>query len=158
MIITIEFPVNDAHILCIYNNFKYNIMYSCLYVAPLMNYKNKGRNIVDVKEVQKRLGLRLRELRLAKNLRQEDLEKWNFSYRYYGMIERGLINPSLDTLFKLSTIFDVSLHELFRFLEIEGVTTDEREAVAIIISKILKENKKAKIKKLKIFLEEILTP
>jgi transcriptional regulator with XRE-family HTH domain len=123
-----------------------------------MNYKNKGRNIVDVKEVQKRLGLRLRELRLAKNLRQEDLEKWNFSYRYYGMIERGLINPSLDTLFKLSTIFDVSLHELFRFLEIEGVTTDEREAVAIIISKILKENKKAKIKKLKIFLEEILTP
>lgn len=94
---------------------------------------------MDVKEVQKQLGLRLRELRLAKNLRQEDLEKWDFSYRYYGMIERGLINPSLDTLFRLSNIFDVSLYELFRFLEIDGVTNDEREAVAMKISKILKE-------------------
>ena len=76
---------------------------------------------MDVKEVQKQLGLRLRQLRLAKNLRQEDLEKWDFSYRYYGMIERGLINPSLDTLFRLCKIFDVSLYELFRFLDIEIV-------------------------------------
>lgn len=113
---------------------------------------------MDVKEVQKQLGLRLRQLRLAKNLRQEDLEKWDFSYRYYGMIERGLINPSLDTLFRLCKIFDVSLHELFRFLEIEGISTDDREAVAIKISKLLKENKKTKIKKLKVFLDEILTP
>ena len=113
---------------------------------------------MDVQEVQKQLGLRLRQLRLAKNLRQEDLEKWNFSYRYYGMIERGLINPSLDTLFRLCKIFDVSLHELFRFLEIEGISTDDREAVAIKVSKILKENKKTKIKKLKVFLDEILTP
>ncbi len=113
---------------------------------------------MDVKKVQKQLGLRLRELRLAKSLRQEDLEKWDFSYRYYGMIERGLINPSLDTLFRLCKIFDVSLYELFRFLEIDGATTDDREAVAIKISKILKENKKAKIKKLKVFLDEILTP
>ncbi|MBN1365752.1 MAG: helix-turn-helix transcriptional regulator [Syntrophaceae bacterium] len=113
---------------------------------------------MDVKAVQKQLGLRFRELRLAKKLRQEDLEKWDFSYRYYGMIERGLINPSLDTLLKLSKILDVSLYELFRFLEIDGITTDEREAVAMKISKILKENKKAKIKKLKVFLDEILTP
>ncbi len=114
--------------------------------------------MVDVKEVQKQLGLRLRQLRLAKNLRQEDLEKWDFSYRYYGMIERGVINPSLDTLFRLCKIFDVSLYELFRFLEIDGITTEERESVVIKISKILKENKKAKIKKLKVFLDEILIP
>lgn len=111
---------------------------------------------MDAKEVQKQLGLRLRQLRLAKNLRQEDLEKWDFSYRYYGMIERGLINPSLDTLSKLCKIFDVSLHELFRFLEIDGITTDDREAVAMKISIILKENKNTKIKKLKIFLDDIL--
>ena len=35
--------------------------------------------MVDVKEVQKQLGLRLRQLRLAKNLRQEDLEKWDLT-------------------------------------------------------------------------------
>jgi transcriptional regulator with XRE-family HTH domain len=123
-----------------------------------MNYKNKGRSIVDVKEIQRQIGLRLKELRLAKGLRQEDLEKWDFSYRYYGMIERGLVNPSLDTLLRLCTIFDVNLLELFRFMEIDGISTEEREAVAIKVSKILKENKKIKIQKLKIFLDEILTP
>jgi len=81
-----------------------------------MNYKNKGRSIVDVKEIQRQIGLRLKELRLAKGLRQEDLEKWDFSYRYYGMIERGLVNPSLDTLLRLCKIFDVNLLDLFRFL------------------------------------------
>jgi transcriptional regulator with XRE-family HTH domain len=121
-----------------------------------MNYKNPRRIVVDVKEIQRQLGLRLRELRLSKNLRQEDLGKWDFSYRYYGMIERGLINPSLDTLLRLCKIFDVDLSELFRFLEIDGIPTDEREAVVIKISNILKENKKVKIKKLKIFLDEIL--
>ena len=123
-----------------------------------MNYKNKGRSIVDVKEIQRQIGLRLKELRLAKGLRQEDLEKWDFSYRYYGMIERGLVNPSLDTLLRLCKIFDVNLLDLFRFLEIDGIPTEEREAVAIKVSKILKENKKIKIQKLKIFLDEILTP
>lgn len=111
---------------------------------------------MNVKEIQRQLGLRLRELRLAKNLRQEDLGKWDFSYRYYGMIERGLVNPSLDTLFRLCKIFDVSIMKLFRFMEIDGLPTEEREAVAIKIAKILKENKKTKIQKLKIFLDEIL--
>ena len=113
---------------------------------------------MDVKEIQRQIGLRLKELRLAKGLRQEDLEKWDFSYRYYGMIERGLVNPSLDTLLRLCKIFDVNLLDLFRFLEIDGIPTEEREAVAIKVSKILKENKKIKIQKLKIFLDEILTP
>jgi len=113
---------------------------------------------VDVKEIQRQIGLRLKELRLAKGLRQEDLEKWDFSYRYYGMIERGLVNPSLDTLLRLCKIFDVNLLDLFRFMEIEGIPNEEREAVAIKVSKILKENKKIKIQKLKIFLDEILTP
>lgn len=113
---------------------------------------------MDVKEIQRQIGLRLKELRLAKDLRQEDLEKWDFSYRYYGMIERGLVNPSLDTLLRLCKIFDVNLLELFRFMEIDGIPTEERESVAIKVSKILKENKKIKIQKLKIFLDEILTP
>jgi|GEM_PF-702980 len=121
-----------------------------------MNYKSAVGVIVDVKEIQRQLGLRLRELRLEEKSRQEDLEKWDFSYRYYGMVERGLVNPSLDTLLRLCRIFDVSLLEWFRFLEIDGIPTDEREAVAMRISKILKENEKNKIKKLKVFLDEIL--
>ncbi|MGV8058597.1 MAG: helix-turn-helix transcriptional regulator [Smithellaceae bacterium] len=86
------------------------------------------------------------------------MEKWDFSYRYYGTIERGIVNPLLETLLRLCKIFDVSLVDLFSFMEIDGLVTDEREAVAIKVAKILKENKKTKIQKLKIFLDEILQP
>jgi transcriptional regulator with XRE-family HTH domain len=120
--------------------------------------KNIGRVIVDSNDIQRQIGLRFRELRLAKGLRQEDLEKWDFSYRYYGTIERGITNPTLGTLIKLCEIFEISLMELFSFMDSEGLVTDEREAVAVKIAKVLKENKKTTIQKLKVFLDEILTP
>ncbi|MFZ4438008.1 MAG: helix-turn-helix domain-containing protein [Syntrophales bacterium] len=111
---------------------------------------------MNTADVQRQVGLRLKELRLEKGLRQEDLEQWDFSYRYYGKLERGLVNPTLGTLIRLCEIFDVTLPDLFRFMEINGLPTDEREAVAIKLSKILGENKKIKIQKLKIFIDEIL--
>ncbi len=111
---------------------------------------------MNTADVQRQIGLRLKELRLKKGLRQEDLERWDFSYRYYGKLERGLVNPTLGTLIRLCGIFDVTLSDLFRFMEINGLPTDEREAVAIKLSKILGENKKPKIQKLKIFIDEIL--
>jgi transcriptional regulator with XRE-family HTH domain len=114
------------------------------------------RKILSAGKIQKQLGLRLRELRLAKNLRQEDLGKWNFSYRYYGMIERGVVNPSLSTIIKLCNIFDISMSELFSFLESDGISAPQREAVAVKVAGILRENKTKKIKKLGIFLDEIL--
>jgi DNA-binding XRE family transcriptional regulator len=114
------------------------------------------RKILNAGKIQKQLGLRLRELRLEKNLRQEDLGKWNFSYRYYGMIERGSINPSLSTLVKLCKIFHITLQELFTFMESDGIYDPQREEVAVKVSGILKENNTKKIKKLKIILDEIL--
>ena len=111
---------------------------------------------VEISDVRRQIGLRLKELRLSKGLRQEDLERWDFSYRYYGKLERGVVNPTLGTLIRLCEIFNVTLSDLFRFLEIKGLPTDEREAVAIKLAKILSENKKIKIQKLKIFLDEIL--
>lgn len=54
---------------------------------------------MDIKTLQKRLGARLKELRLARNLKQEDIEKkYGFNYRYYGRLERGTINPSIRDL------------------------------------------------------------
>lgn len=111
---------------------------------------------MDITDVQRKIGLRLKELRLEKGLRQEDLERWDFSYRYYGKLERGIVNPTLGTLIRLCEIFDVTLSDLFRFMEINGLPTDEREAVTIKLSKIIGENKKEKIQKLKIFIDEIL--
>ena len=53
---------------------------------------------MDIDKIKRQLGIRFKELRLSKGLKQEDLEPWGFSYRYYGKIERGLANLTLDTL------------------------------------------------------------
>ncbi|EMS78429.1 helix-turn-helix domain-containing protein [Desulfotignum phosphitoxidans] len=111
---------------------------------------------MDIKKLQKQLGLRLKELRLAKGFKQEDLEDYGFSYRYYGKLERGDVNPTLETLFRLSEIFEISLADLFAFMEKEVPLSENGQAVAIKIGQILKQNDGSRIRKLKIFLDDIL--
>ena len=111
---------------------------------------------MDIEILKKKLGSRLRELRLAKGLRQEDLEKWDFSYRYYGKLERGLTNPTLDTLVRLCNIFDVSLEDLFLFLDKDKNVSDKNASITFKLAEIIKENNNEKIKKLSVFLDEIL--
>lgn len=107
--------------------------------------------------LRKKLGIRLKELRLSRNLTQEDIErKFNFNYRYYGRLERGTVNPSLETLNRICKVFDVSLSDLFIFADANDKLSLEREAISVKISETLNRASKAKLKKLKIFLEEIL--
>ena len=105
--------------------------------------------------LKKQLGYRLKELRLTKGLRQEDLENYGFSYRYYGKMERGLVNPTLETLERLCGIFEISLSDLFLFLEPDRKGSEDRETVALKVGEILKGSDR-KVKKLKLFLTEIL--
>ncbi len=110
---------------------------------------------MDTDDLKRKLGLRLKELRLGKGLKQEDLEQWGFSYRYYGKIERGLVNVTLETLVRLCEIFGVSLSDLFAFM-VTGEVSEDREAVAVKVAKILSGKSKRKITKLKVFLDKIL--
>ena len=59
------------------------------------------------------VGKRVRELRLAKGLRQEDMCQFGFEYKYYQRIEYGQKNLSLKTLNKLSKAFRVANSKLF---------------------------------------------
>jgi transcriptional regulator with XRE-family HTH domain len=111
---------------------------------------------MDIEGIKLQLGLRLKQLRLARGLKQEDLERWDFSYRYYGKLERGLVNPTVETLAKLCEIFNVTLSDLFLFMEGDKNTSDEREQVAIKLAEVLKGSHKTKIRKLRVFLDEIL--
>ena len=111
---------------------------------------------MDIKKLQRQFGLRLRELRLAKGLKQEDLENYGFSYQHYGKLERGVVNPTLETLVRLSEIFETNLSDLFAFMEKEGPVSENSPAVAIMIGQILKQDDELRIRKLKIFLDEIL--
>lgn len=67
-------------------------------------------------ETKKLIGLRVRELRRAKNMSQETLaEKVGISSKYISSIERGKENPTLDTLIGLSKSLNVDILELFNF-------------------------------------------
>lgn len=61
-------------------------------------------------------GQRIRELRLAQGISQEQLaEKTGFHRTYIGMIERGERNLSLANIGTLANYFEMSVSELLDF-------------------------------------------
>lgn len=110
---------------------------------------------MDIETLQKQLGARLKALRLEKDLTQEDIENFDFSYRHYGKIERGQVNLTLKTMLNLCKIFEVSLPELFSFTT-ERETTEEQESIIVRVNKIINCGDEKEVHKLKLFLDEIL--
>ena len=69
-----------------------------------------------VDTIQKQLGKRVRDLRLAKGLSQEDLAfRADVHRTYLGGIERGERNPSLKNIAAIAKALDTTLQELFSF-------------------------------------------
>ncbi|MBF4490069.1 helix-turn-helix transcriptional regulator [Psychrobacter sp. N25K4-3-2] len=63
-----------------------------------------------------KFGQRIRELRKARNLSQEQLaELTGFHRNYIGMIERGERNPALVNIEIFANAFGLNLSELFIF-------------------------------------------
>jgi transcriptional regulator with XRE-family HTH domain len=76
-------------------------------------YNSGWRTVME--NVRKELGKRIRELRKIKGLTQEELgEKANLSYKFVGELERGTVNVSLDSLFRISQALDIYIGDLFR--------------------------------------------
>jgi transcriptional regulator with XRE-family HTH domain len=76
-----------------------------------------------MKLIQKQFGERVRQLRLAMNLSQEELAfKAGVHRTYLGSIERGERNPSLKNIAAIAKALDITLSELFSF----GHTKSER--------------------------------
>ena len=111
---------------------------------------------MDIENLQKQLGARFKALRLEKGLTQEDIENFGFSYRHYGKIERGQVNLTLKTMLHLSKIFEVSLSDLFSFMEGGALISEQQELVATKVCGVLKEGNQVKLQKLQLFLDEIL--
>ena len=64
-------------------------------------------------ELRKLVGSRIRELRRARGLTQESLgERAGLSYKFIGEVERGMANPTLDTLASIAMALDVDVPEL----------------------------------------------
>ncbi|MBI4490483.1 MAG: helix-turn-helix transcriptional regulator [Deltaproteobacteria bacterium] len=65
------------------------------------------------------LGRRLREIRLEKGLRQQDLQDRGLSYKYYQRIEEGKVNLTLRSLEKLASALEVTVLDLLKVPEVE---------------------------------------
>jgi len=63
----------------------------------------------------KLFGLRVKELRVEREITQEDLAfKIGVDRSYMGFVERGERNPTLGKIIKIAKALDISLSELFR--------------------------------------------
>lgn len=67
-------------------------------------------------DIKKKFGQHLRELRQQEKLTQEELaDRAGMHFTYIGQIERGLRNPSLVNLYKLSKALKVDAGQLLPF-------------------------------------------
>lgn len=65
-------------------------------------------------DVQTRLGARVRDLRQRRGWTQEDLgERSGLSYKFIGEIERGLGNPTIDSVDQIARAFAMDVSDLF---------------------------------------------
>lgn len=66
------------------------------------------------KKLRKDLGQRIRQLRKAKGWTQQELaERADLDWKYFGAIERGERNPTLDNIGKVAQGLGVDVHHLF---------------------------------------------
>lgn len=86
-------------------------------------------------EYHKALGARVRELRRARKVTQEQLaEKAGLSLQQVGEIERGRGNPTLTSQEGLATALGVTLADLFDLEQERLGLTEIREQIALIVN------------------------
>ena len=81
----------------------------------------------------KRFGRRIKELRKAKSLTQEELgQAAGVDYKYLGEVERGVKTSSFSTIEKLAKALGVDYYELFlpTFQKAAGVESEIAELLA----------------------------
>ena len=102
------------------------------------------------------IGKNIREYRLAKKLRQEDLaEKAGLSANYIGMVERGEKIPSLETFITILNALEVSADMVLADVVSTGyivknsilneklskLSNDDREKIYEVIDTLIKHSK-----------------
>jgi len=71
----------------------------------------------EAAEFQKRLGVRIREIRTAQGFSQESFaEACELHRTHVSLLERGRINITVNTARQIAHVLDISLSELFRGL------------------------------------------
>ena len=107
--------------------------------------------------LRKSFGQRLRSIRLAKGLTQEELAgKAGLHTTYIGIIERGKQGASLDTIEKLATALGVKEEKFFSFIS-RKYSIEEKEGLIIDLENTLRKQKIEDIKKISRICEIVLS-
>ena len=99
------------------------------------------------------IGMRLKEVRKEKGLKQEDMERFGISYKYYQRIENGKVNVTLSTIEKIAYALEIEPTELFT---LPLHPSKEINELTALIQEIIRKNDKKALRKLKVFVKEIL--
>jgi transcriptional regulator with XRE-family HTH domain len=99
------------------------------------------------------IGDRIRAIRKERGLKQEDMEMFGLSYKYYQKIERGKVNVTITTLEKIAKALDIDTKELFVFPLDKSREVNELVA---LIGEIIKKDDRKTARKLSLFIKEIL--
>ena len=110
----------------------------------------------SLQDVQALLGRRIRVLRSARGLRQEAMESGGLNYKYYQRIEAGQCNLTLSTLQKIASALEVKVEDLFQFPLESSQHLPEAQEVIGLVTAMLADQDNAALKKLHIFMKEIL--
>jgi len=100
------------------------------------------------------IGKRIRELRKERRLKQEEMESFGISYKYYQKIETGKVNVTLGSLEKIADALGVDPAELFVF---QLDASKEVNELVASIREIISKNDRKTARKLNIFIKEILS-
>ena len=67
-----------------------------------------------MKNIREEVGKRIRTVRKTKGITQEQVgEKADLNYKFIGKIERGEVNPSIETLSAIADALNISLSQFF---------------------------------------------
>lgn len=72
------------------------------------------------------MGENIRQLRKERGWSQEELgERATLSYKFVGEIERGMVNPSLDSLLSIANALTIEIAKLFLTERLSVLTSAE---------------------------------
>lgn len=98
-------------------------------------------------ELKVLFGQRLKNLRLAKGLTQEELaERAGLHPTFIGIIERGKQSASLDSVEKLARALEIEVRQFFSPFP-RGKVGEEKERLILKLGNILRERSAEKVKK-----------
>lgn len=99
--------------------------------------------------IRKKLGVKIKQLRKSQKMTQEQLgEKAGISYKFIGEIERGAVNPSLDSLIGIARALRVNVKELLPG-EKDLITEFSHEELQVIKQAVRLLNSRLNVKRTK---------